>query len=307
MRVAIVGAGAMGGVWAARLSAAGTPVAVVDVSPNVVAAIATDGLVLQTRDGTETARPQATTRPEDLGPCDVVFFFVKAHHTASAAQFARPLVGSSTTVVSLQNGWGNADVLADTYPPEQIVVGVTYHSATVIAPGRVAHTGKGATYLGPYVAGSPLDRAVVVCQLLGAAGIDTTVTPQVKAEVWKKLILNAATLPTAALTRLSAGDLAQPGPMLDLVDALAAEAVQVARAQGYAIDLAEQTERIHAVLAGAGAGKASMLQDAEARRKTEIEVINGAVVRAAEKVGMDVPLNRAMVALIGGLERGWQR
>ena len=305
MRVAIVGAGAMGGVWAARLSAAGTPVAVVDVSPNVVAAIATDGLVLQTRDGTETARPQATTRPEDLGPCDVVFFFVKAHHTASAAQFARPLVGSSTTVVSLQNGWGNADVLADTYPPEQIVVGVTYHSATVIAPGRVAHTGKGATYLGPYVAGSPLDRAVVVCQLLGAAGIDTTVTPQVKAEVWKKLILNAATLPTAALTRLSAGDLAQPGPMLDLVDALAAEAVQVARAQGYAIDLAEQTERIHAVLAGAGAGKASMLQDAEARRKTEIEVINGAVVRAAEKVGMDVPLNRAMVALIGGLERGW--
>jgi 2-dehydropantoate 2-reductase len=237
----------------------------------------------------------------------VVFFFVKAHHTASAAQLARPLVGSSTTVVSLQNGWGNADVLADTYSPDQIVMGVTYHSATVIAPGRVAHTGKGATYLGPYVDGSPLDRAAAVGQLLGGAGIEATVTPQVKTEVWKKLILNAATLPTAALTRLSAGDLGQPGPMLDLVDALAAEAVQVARAQGYAIDLAERTERIHAVLTGAGAGKASMLQDVEARRKTEIEVINGAVVRAAEKVGMDIPLNRAMVALIGGLERGWQR
>ena len=307
MRVAVVGAGAMGGVWAARLSAAGMPVAVVDVSPNVVSAIVTDGLVLQNGDGTETARPQATTRPEDLGPCDVVFFFVKAHHTASAAQLARPLVGSSMTVVSLQNGWGNADVLADTYPPDQIVMGVTYHSATVIAPGRVAHTGKGATYLGPYVDGAPLDRAAAVGQLLDGAGIEATVTTQVKTEVWKKLILNAATLPTAALTRLSAGDLGQPGPMLDLVDALAAEAVQVARAQGYAIDLAERTKRIHAVLAGAGAGKASMLQDAEAHRKTEIEVINGAVVRAAEKVGMDVPLNRAMVALIGGLERGWQR
>jgi 2-dehydropantoate 2-reductase len=307
MRVAVVGAGAMGGVWAARLSAAGTPVAVVDVDPNVVSAIATGGLVLQNSDGTETARPQATTRPEDLGSCDVVFFFVKAHHTASAAQLARPIVGSSTTVVSLQNGWGNADVLADTYRPDQIVMGVTYHSATVIAPGRVAHTGKGATYLGPYVDGAPLDRAAAVGRLLGGAGIDITVTPQVKVEVWKKLILNAATLPAAALTRLRAGDLGQPGPMLDLVDALAAEAVQVARAQGYAIDLAERTERIHAVLAGAGAGKASMLQDVEAHRKTEIEVINGAVVRAAEKVGMDVPLNRAMVALIGGLERGWQR
>jgi 2-dehydropantoate 2-reductase len=264
-------------------------------------------LVLQNSDGTETARPQATTRPEDLGPCDVVFFFVKAHHTASAAQLARPIVGSSTTVVSLQNGWGNADVLADTYPPDRIVMGVTYHSATVIVPGCVAHTGKGATYLGPYIDEAPLDRAAAVGRLLGGAGIDITVTPQVKVEVWKKLILNAATLPAAALTRLRAGDLGQPGPMLDLVDALAAEAVQVARAQGYAIDLAERTERIHAVLAGAGAGKASMLQDVEARRKTEIEVINGAVVRAAEKVGMDVLLNRAMVALIGGLERGWQR
>jgi 2-dehydropantoate 2-reductase len=133
------------------------------------------------------------------------------------------------------------------------------------------------------------------------------VTPHIKTEIWKKLILNAATLPTAALTGLRAGELAQPGSMLDLVDALAAEAVQVARAQGYAIDPTERIERIHTVLAGAGAGKASMLQDAEARRKTEIEVVNGAVVRAAEKMGLDVPLNRAMVALIAGLERGWQR
>jgi len=93
--------------------------------------------------------------------------------------------------------------------------------------------------------------------------------------------------------------------MLDLVDALAAEAVAVAQAQGYDIDLGERIARIHTVLAGAGKGKASMLQDVEARRKTEIDVINAAVVRAADRDGVDVPLNRAMVALIGGLERSW--
>jgi 2-dehydropantoate 2-reductase len=218
---------------------------------------------------------------------------------------ARSLVGAGTTVVSQQNGWGNADVLAGVYLPVQLVIGVTYHSAMVLEPGCVAHTGKGPTVVGPYLDGVPLDRAERVGALLSGAGIDTAVTPQVKTEVWKKLILNAATLPTASLTRLRAGDLGQPGPMRDLVDAVAAEATAVAQAQGYDIDRQERIDRIHTVLAGAGQGKGSMLQDVEARRKTEIEVINGAVVRAAERAGIDVPLNRAMVALIGGLERGW--
>jgi len=163
----------------------------------------------------------------------------------------------------------------------------------------------GPTFLGPYLDGAPLERAEAVARLLSGAGIEATVTSRVKTEVWKKLILNAATLPTAALTGLCAGDLGQPGPMRDLVDALAAEAVAVAQAQGYDIDLDERLARIHAVLTGAGRGKPSMLQDAEARRKTEIEVINAAIVRTAQASGLAVPLNQAMVALIGGLERGW--
>jgi len=297
MRVAVVGAGAMGGLWAARIGATGTPVTIVDVSEALVSAVKADGLSVQTGDAVETARPDAVTDPSAVGPADVVFFFVKAQHTASAADMARPLVGPDTTVVSQQNGWGNA---------AQMVIGVTYHSATVLGPGRVAHTGQGPTVVGPYEDGGGLDRAKRVSALLCGAGIDTTVTPGVKTEVWKKLILNAATLPTASLTRLRAGSLGEPGPLLDLVDAVACEAVAVARAQGYEIDRQERLERIHTVLAGAGQGKGSMLQDVEARRKTEVEVINGAVVRAAERSGIDVPLNKAMVALIGGLERGWR-
>lgn len=307
MTVVIVGAGAMGGTFAARLAQGGVDVAVVDVSAEIVGAITTAGLALESKEGDETVRLRATADPAELGPAGIVIFFVKAQHTAAAAQLARPLVTATTTVVSLQNGWGNADVLAGVFAPEQLVMGVTYHSATVTAPGRVAHTGRGATFIGPYVDGAPLERTGAVRDVLARGGIEAEATPRVKTEIWKKLILNAATLPTAALTRLCAGDLGQPGSTLDLVDAVAAEAVDVARAQGYAIEREERIERIHAVLAGAGKGKASMLQDVEARRKTEIEVVNGAVVRAAERLGIDVPLNRAMVALIGGLERGWQR
>lgn len=312
MRIAIVGAGAMGGVWAIHLSKSGNNIVVIDVAQTVIQTINTQGLSIVATPQpdasfTEQVQLKATNRPEEVGSVDAVFFFVKAQHTASAATLAQPLVARSTIVVSLQNGWGNADVLAQTFPSEQIVVGVTYHSATVVAPGRVAHTGKGPTFLGPYDDNADLGRAHTISTLLNAAGIENSASEKVKTEIWKKLILNCATLPTAALTGLRAGNLGQPGPMLDLVDALTAEAVTVAQALGYDIQYSERVERIHTILAGAGTGKASMLQDAEARRKTEIEVVNGAVVRAGERLGIDVPLNKTMVALIHGLERGWQQ
>lgn len=303
--VAVVGGGAMGGTFAARLAASGQHVTVVDVAADVVAAIQRDGLVVEAPEGEIRARPEATCDPASTGVVDLVFIFVKAQHTAAAAGLLGPLVGPSTVVATLQNGWGNADVLAGAVPASQLVVGVTYHSATLLGPGRVRHSGQGATFIGPYAIGSPLSGADAVGRALSQAGIEATVTADVKTEIWRKLVLNAATLPTAALTLLRAGELGQAGPLLDVVDGLAAEAVAVARAQGLAIDLDERLERIHQVLAGAGTGKPLMLQDVEARRKTEVERINGAIVHAAAAAGVDVPLNRAMVALIGGLERSW--
>lgn len=312
MKIAIVGGGAMGGVWAVLLSKIGHQVSVVDVSAQLVDTINADGLAIVEAPRADAAvrdqvRIQATSQPADVGVCDAVFFFVKAQHTASAAALAAPLVSQETTVVSLQNGWGNADVLARSFAPEQIVVGVTYHSATTVAFARVAHTGKGPTFVGPYKDGASLERTELISRALNEAGVENTATAQVKTEIWKKLILNAATLPTSSLTRLRSVELGQPGPLLDLVDAVTAEAVQVAQALGYEIAYEERVERIHTILAGAGAGKSSMLQDVEAQRKTEIEVVNGAVVRAAQQVGVATPLNQALVALINGLERSWQR
>jgi 2-dehydropantoate 2-reductase len=306
MSVAVVGAGAMGGVWAGHLARAGRRVTLVDADPSVVRSIAEGGLKLGTPGGAwQTLAVPATDRPDTAGQVDAVFFFVKAHQTAAAADGVRALIGPATTVVTQQNGWGSADVLARVFPPERIVVGVTYHSARVEAPGQIVHTASGPSFVGPYLDGGDLAAASAVAALLSAAGLPTEATAAVKTEIWKKLILNTATLPTSALTRLHTGPLGQPGALLDLLDGLAAESVQVARALGYDVDLAERLERIHSLLRGGGAGKSSMLQDVEARRKTEIEVVNGAVVHAGEAQGVAVPLNQAMVALIGGLERAY--
>jgi 2-dehydropantoate 2-reductase len=299
----------MGAVWASRLGSSGHDVHILDVSKEALTAIGRDGLVVEQKDGSaSTFNLPATDDPSSIGECDAVVFFTKAHHTRSAAELARPLVAPTTTVASLQNGWGNADTLSTVFEPSQLVVGVTYHSAKVVAPGRVAHTSNtGPTYLGSWQDGAPLDRAQALGDAMTGAGIQTTVTPDVKTEIWKKLILNCATLPTSALTGLYAGSIGTMEAMLLVCDALATEASAVARAKGLEIDPNERISSIRSLLAVAGKGKASMLQDAEAKRKTEIEVINGAVVREADALGIDVPLNTAMVRLIHGLEASWQQ
>lgn len=310
MKITVVGgAGAMGGVWASRLREAGHAVHILDVSKEALAAIGRDGLIVERNDGSTPAFAiPATDDAAAIGPCDAIIFFTKAHHTRSAAESARHLVDARTTVASLQNGWGNADTLAGVFDPAQLAVGVTYHSAKVVAPGRIAHTAdSGPTFLGPWLDGASLDRAQALGDAMNGAGIATTVTPEVKTEIWKKLILNSATLPIASLTRLYTGGIGSNEEVLLVCDALASEAAAVAKAKGLPIEAAERTAYIRKLVAGGGKGKASMLQDVEAQRKTEIEVVNGAIVREAAALGVPVPLNEAMVRLIHGLEASWQQ
>lgn len=299
-RVTVVGAGAMGSVFAARLRRAGADVTLLDVDAGLVDRIARDGLILDGPDGREHVRVPAVTAPAGP-PADLALFFVKCHATRAAAQGAAAAVGPGTTVVSLQNGWGNGDVLAAQLGAERLVVGVTYVSATVRAPGQVAYSGTGPTHLGPWVPAAR-ERAAAVAALLRAGGLDVAESADVRTEIWRKLVLNAATLPTAALTGLTAGALGEHPEMSELVRAAAAEAVAAARAGGLDVDETERREAIAGVLARAGAGKGSMLQDVEAGRRTENDVISGAVLRAAAEHGLDLPVTRTLHALVRGLE-----
>lgn len=308
MKIAVLGgAGAMGGVWAGGLHAAGHEVVILDVAKPAIEAINRDGLTIQEADGaSRVIRVPATADPAAIGICDAVIVLTKAGHTRAAIAGAAPVIDAHTTVVSLQNGWGNADVLAEAVAPEQIVLGVTYHGATLLAPGRVLHTlATGPTIIGPYLDGAPLDRAEAIGAAMSAGGMCTTVTATVKTEIWKKLIVNSVALPVAALTRLPSEGIGADSALVRLIGELAAEAVRVANAGGYAIELEERLAAFRAVLAPGNTGKASMLQDVEARRPTEIDATTGAIVREAEAFGVAVPLHRAMLALVHGLESSW--
>jgi 2-dehydropantoate 2-reductase len=301
MRIAVVGAGAMGSIFGVALARGGEDVTLVDVAQPLVEKVNAVGVTVVRGDDRTITKIPATTDPSSVGPVDAVVFFVKCYHTASAAELARPLVGPETLVASLQNGWGNGDVLAAAFPPEQVVVGVTYNSGTVLEPAVVMHPADQPTLVGGFTEGDS-SRAEQLAEALERGGLATTVASPVRPEIWKKLILNAATLPTAALTGMTAGALADHEQMRELVAETAREATSVAQALDYAIDAEERIETILALLARAGPIRGSMLQDFEAGRRTEIEVINGAVVKAAGERDVPVPLNRAFVALVKGWE-----
>lgn len=300
MKIAVVGAGAMGSIFGARFHQAGHETVLVDVVQPLVDTINAEGVTVVRGDDETVTRVPATTDPAAVGPVDIVVFFTKCYHTSSAAESARPLVGPDTAVASLQNGWGNGDVLAAAYPPGQVVLGVTYNSGLLQGPGRVLHPAEQPTLVGSYSDGG--DGAARLAEALESAGLAATVASPVRPEIWKKLILNAASLPASALTGMTAGALGTSQDMLDLVSETTREAVAVAQALGYDIDFDERIGTILGLVEKAGPTKASMLQDVEAGRRTEIDVINGAVVRAADEAGVPVPINRTLMQLIKGWE-----
>ncbi len=303
MRIAVLGGGgAMGGIFGGYLARAGNDVTLIDVSRPAVEAISANGLAIEEKDGTTAVIPvRASDDPAAVGEVELIVNFVKCYHTEAAVAAARPMLGADTAILSLQNGWGNADRIAALAGRERVLVGLTYHGGTLLAPGRVKHPGIGMTYLGE-LTGEATPRLARVAETLRGGGFEVTVTPRILDEIWKKLALNACTLPTAGLLRFQSHELvAYPG-IKEMMGALLDEVVAVAHAQGIPLDRDERWAAITGLLEKAVGGKASMLQDVEAERRTEIDVINGAIVDAGRRHGVPTPCNQAMVWLIQALE-----
>jgi 2-dehydropantoate 2-reductase len=308
MKTAILGAGAMGSVIGGLLSKAGHDLTLIDVWREAIEAINTRGLRIDDKEGkSETIRVRGTHQPAEVGPVDLLLVFVKCYHTEMAVKNAAPMIGPTTTVLSLQNGWGNGPRIAAIVGPSKLLLGVCYHSATVLGPGHVRHGGKGMTFMGE-PDGQMSERLQTIATAFNQAGIDVTPTPHVLKEIWAKLALNVTTLPTSAALRLAAERLLDTEEMLQLMRTLLQEVVAVAKAQDIALDFDERWAAITGLLKKLAPNtKGSMLQDVEKGRATEIDVINGAIVEAGQRLGIPTPYNQAMVWLIKALEGTFAR
>ena len=307
MKIAIVGSGAMGGLFGALLAKGGHDVTLVDVWREGVDAINTRGLIVEQKTGErEIVRVRATTDPTEAGVVDLALVFVKCYHTEAAVRASLAIVGPHTIVLSLQNGWGNAARISAIVGADKVLVGVTYHSATLAGAGHVQHMAKGVTHLGG-LGGAADARLADLATVFDTAGIAAHVSSSVREQIWSKLALNVCSLPTSSLLRCYAGDLVQRPGTVTLMQALLREVVAVAAALRIKLDYNERWTAISTLLEKATTAKASMLQDVMARRPTEIDVINGAIVAEGERLGIATPHNETLVQLIKALEDGFAK
>lgn len=303
MKIAILGAGALGCAIGGTLAQAGHAVTLINRHRAHVEAINSVGLRLRTAWGETTVRCAATLNPGGLDKQDVVIVLVKSFDTHTAMTSALELVGPDTVVLSLQNGLGHEDILAELVGREHLLAGKTYVGGVLLAPGCVAAGVSGKeTFIGE-LDGSLSPRARAMGAAFNAAGLVTTVSDNVRGLIWDKLLVNVATGALAAITRLTYGPLYQLPEIEATAIAAVQEAMDVARACG--IPLTTTQARSAWTKASAGLPpdfKTSMLQSLEKGSMTEVEFINGAVVRWGERCGVATPVNRTLTACIRGIE-----
>lgn len=305
MKIAVVGAGAMGCLFGGFLARAGEDVLLVDVAPAAVEALSGRGVRLWEGEDAQDVPVRAVSESAAAGPVDLVLVMVKAQHTASAARSLGPLLSPGTAVLTLQNGLGAADVLAEAVGAKRLLVGVTAQGATLLSPGEVRHGGAGETLFGPFAPGGP-DPAPFA-DALCRAGLPARAVDDPWPAVWRKLAVNCGINAVAALTGHRNGRIPEIPEAAAVLAEAVLEAAAVARAAG--VDLGEPGALVEAVLAVAratGANRASMGQDVDARRPTEIAFINGAVVREGGRFGVATPVNRTLTRLVKALEAGFR-
>ncbi|HTU13502.1 MAG TPA: 2-dehydropantoate 2-reductase [Allosphingosinicella sp.] len=298
--IAIIGAGAMGCLFAARLAGAGANVTLVDVDDARLATLAAEGVTLADDAGEHVARVTACRAEAAPGPADLIILFTKGLHSRAAMQAAAPLIGPATIGLTLQNGLGNGEVMADTVPPARVVHGITDFPADLEGPARVSTHGPGQSRLGGFVPDAD-DAAARVAELLSAAGLPAVAEPAIEGAIWEKVAFNAALNALGAVTgRANAG--IGPPPGRRIAFAIAAETAAVAAAKGVAVDLPTIQTKIDFVFVHHPNHKSSMLQDRLAGRATEIESINGAVQREGERLGVPTPVTATLADLVRLLE-----
>jgi 2-dehydropantoate 2-reductase len=301
MHIGVIGAGSLGTLISGYLSDAGHEVHILEIRAEVVSHINEEGVTIERSDESPiTAFPTATSNPEEVPELDIVFVFVKAHHTRQAIRDAAPMIREETTVVTVQNGLKNIEIINEEYPNNDVIGGVIYIGSQELAPGRVLQTKKTGITIGGDNSAS-LDE---VATALRDGNIPVTITEDPNQVIWEKQLATVGTKAVAALTGLNDGPIAECPETADLMELLIREATEVAEAIGITVTW-DPVEDAYEICETYYDTKPSMLQDVENERPTEIDHINGAIVEFGEEHDINTPYNKTITSLVKGKEYGY--
>jgi 2-dehydropantoate 2-reductase len=304
LKIAVIGAGAMGSVYAAILGSAENDVWAVDTWVDHIEAIRTRGLTVEGASGNRTVRIHATSEPAEVGVCDLVVIATKAFDVDAAAHAAKPIVGNDTVVLPIQNGLGSADRIAAILGDERVAIGVAGgFGASIVGPGRVHHNGWELLRLGERH-GPATDRIRRIARVWEEAGFRVRAYDDVDQLVWEKLICNVCFSGTCAILERPISGVLDDRNAWHVASSCATEAYDVARARGIKLDFDDPVAYVRAFGERIPHARPSMLLDLIAGRPTEIDVINGAIPPEARRIGLTAPVNETVTALVKAKSSG---
>ena len=303
MKTVMMGAGAMGSLFGGLLTRVGEEVWLVGNRKEQIDPICSVGLTFEEKGKLQIIPMNATSDVTSVGKADLVIFFIKTYHTEKAVSDALVLEKEETIFLTLQNGLGNEEVICKKIDRKKVMLGITGHGATLLKPGHIRHAGWGKTFIGE-LDHRITDRAIRIVQMFREAGIETEVSSNIHDHVWGKLLINVGINALTALTGFKNGQLLDYPETTRLVEKLVFEAAEVARRKGVHIE-ENPIEKVRKAIEATRENRSSMGQDFDHRRETEIDAINGAVVREAQPLGIPVPFNQAVTDLVKAIEKNF--
>lgn len=301
MKIAVIGAGAMGSIYGGHLSL-NNEVFLVDTNQAVVDEINKNGLTLLEDGQDKVYRPTAVTSTAGLEPMDLVILFVKAIFSEAALQGNRQIIGNNTYLMTLQNGSGHEDILSKFVPKSHIVIGTTEDNGAVIAPGYIRRGGVGNTNIGMLTEDTK-GFLPKLKETLDACGFQGHIHENIQQLIWDKLFTNVSLSALTGVLQVPMGFIAGNEYAWNIAVKLIHEAVEVAHGLGLSADEEAITEKVRQTSLNSPDGITSICADLRDGRKTEVETISGSVVRASLKCGVPAPTHAVIVELIHAMEQ----
>ncbi len=299
MKAGIVGAGALGSLFAHIFQRAGIPFSVFEKDQFVVDEINSSGLTLTENDIIDVIHPSISTKPGILADADIVILFVKSYSTKDAINDIIHSLKTDTIIMSLQNGLGNYEIIAEYITPERIVLGTTTIGATKTGLSSVSLGGKGLITIGSISA----DSIEAADSLLSKAGVQFTRIFNPHIAVWRKAVINAGINPIASILNVKNGDIPRIPHAMELQKQVIIESVKTAKAAGIPLDIDVMLDEVLEICQKTAANLCSMLQDIHNNRKTEIDSILGAIIDTAARYDIKLPVSETLYLLIKSLEK----
>lgn len=305
MKIAIVGPGAIGSLLAAYLFKSKVEVVLLDKCPQRAELLNSRGISVEGVSGKWQAKVPVEVEPKGLENAGLVVLCVKSYDTKSAMDKIKDSVPESAYILTLQNGFGNVENISEVFGPDRVLAGATNHGATLAEPGRIKHAGQGETIIGKVDGKIPVEMRLIR-ETFNKAGLDLKVSRDIKSIIWSKLIINVGINALSAILRLPNGMLIDfEGSRLIMKNAVT-EAIKVAKRKRVKLIYDDPLDKVESVCSSTAANISSMLQDVLKKRRTEVDFINGFIVRQAQSMGLACNTNQMLVDLVKTVELSYE-